>query len=128
MLSLLVAYVSPAVADGYSLNAALFGRWRVEGQDSATILVLSADGTWAAKVKSLTEAGELYEVGGAWLTDEHYIHWAYKRSSSPWVKPGARDKDTIIEIGHDYFVLENHAGKRHKYVRVKQDDNASGQN
>jgi hypothetical protein len=106
-----------ALADGYSRNSRLVGRWIHDGPDSVATLALAADGTWSGTVTLRGQPEAQFE--GKWLTDKDYIYWLYTKSSTPKVKPGARDKDKLMEIGDDYFVLHTRDNREPKYVRTK---------
>ena len=116
----LLAIQSPsAVADGFSPKQALVGRWRMERTLPPSILILSADGTWAATVRSQRQPEHLYQVSGTWRADDRYIHWLYTNSTSPYSPPGTRDSDTFVEFGRDYFVIMSKSKARQRYVRVQ---------
>jgi hypothetical protein len=112
-----VLYVSFAAADGYSRNPGLVGHWAHKGPEIASVLIISENGTWSGTVSLAGQPDAQFE--GKWLTDKHYVYWLYTKSSSVTVKVGARDKDKLVEITKDFFVLDTRDNRRVKYVRIK---------
>ncbi len=117
--ALAAEYLKAYRADEFSLDQALVGRWRMEGTLPPSILVLSADGTWAATVRAPKQPEVLYQVSGTWWADDRYVHWLYTNSTSPYAPPGTRDRDTLVEIGRDFFVIMNKSKTRQRWVRVQ---------
>lgn len=115
----LLAILSPSTeGNEFSLNQALVGHWRMEGTLPPSILSLSSDGTWTATVRASGQPELLYQVSGMWWSNDRYIHWLYTNSNSPYAPPGTRDQDTLVEIGHDYFVIMNKSKVKQRYIKV----------
>jgi hypothetical protein len=117
VLIILAMHLPLAVADGYSRNPRLVGHWTYKGPEASSILIISKDGTWSGTVTLPDQPEAQFE--GKWLTDEEHIYWLYTKSSSPKVKPGGRDKDKLVEITEDFFVVDTRSNRRVKYIRVK---------
>jgi hypothetical protein len=59
----------------------------------------------------------LWTYSGVWQIKGHYLNTLYTKSSLRSVPPGTKDKDKIIEIKDNYFIIENQSGRISKYVR-----------
>jgi hypothetical protein len=106
-----------ASGDGYSRDPRLVGRWIYKGADSTADVTFAKDGTWFATATRSGEPDAQFE--GKWLTDKQYLYWLYTKSTSPKVKPGAQDIDTLVEVSNDFLVLYTRTNRRKVYVRVK---------
>ncbi|MGC2519473.1 MAG: hypothetical protein WA373_10270 [Burkholderiales bacterium] len=116
-LILFAMLIPIALADGYSRDPRLVGRWIYKGTDYTSDVTFAKDGMFFATYARSGEPNAQFE--GKWLTDKQYLYWQYTKSSSPKVKPGARDKDTLVEITAKFLVLDTRDNRRVKYVRVK---------
>jgi len=112
-----VGHLSIAVAQGYSLDPDFVGHWLYKSADAIATLAIEADGTWSGTLTLPGQPEDRFE--GRWTTDGEFIYWFYTKSSTPKIKPGAQDKDKIVEVGKDYFVLHTQHDHQPKYVRVK---------
>jgi len=113
----LAIYLPLAMADDYSRNPRLVGHWTYNGPDGVATLIIAADGRWSGTFTPPGQTEAQFE--GKWITYNDHIHWLYTKSSTPKVKPGARDKDRLVEIGEDFFVLHTRTNREPRYVRVK---------
>jgi hypothetical protein len=116
-VTLFAILVPIAPGDGYSRDPRLVGRWMYKGTDYTADVTFAKDGTWFATYTRSGEPDAQFE--GKWLTDKQHLYWLYTKSTSPKVKPGARDKDALVEIAEDFLVLNTRTNRRVKYVRVK---------
>ncbi len=111
-----LAFAIPACSENYGRDSRLVGSWRyVENPESTTEITFRKDGTFFSKV---IKDGETYvEVDGKWLTRDKYLYYLYTEVSPPRVPSGTRDRDTILEIAKDYFVLITASHHTKKYVK-----------
>lgn len=116
-ITLLAMFAPIASGDGYSRDLRLVGRWIYKGTDSTADVTFAKDGTWFATTTRTGEPNAQFE--GKWLTDKQHLYWLYTKSTSPKVKPGVQDKDTLVEVGNDFLVLRTRTDRLKKYVRVK---------
>ena len=103
-------------------HRSLIGHWKhVENPKNNSEIVFREDGTFSG---SATKNGAVYRgYEGKLLIRGTSLYYLYTKVSSPYIKPGQRDRDTILEIGSDYFVLQLRDGRTRRYERIKDQIN-----
>lgn len=114
----LLVVMNATLASAAEISAlSLIGRWKhVESPQTMSELVFREDGTFSGSTVKDGAAYTGYE--GKWLIRGASLYYLYTKVSSPYIKPGQKDKDTILEIGRDYFVLKLHDGRTSRYERI----------
>jgi len=108
--------VPTAFSESYDRDARLVGAWRnVENSVLVTEITFRQDGSFFSKI---VKNGEVYgEIEGKWLTRGNFLYYLYNKVSPPRVPVGTRDKDTIVEITKDYFIVYSVNQRTRKYVK-----------
>src|SRR6266849_3073888 len=116
VLAVLLVLAPIARSEGYGRDARLIGHWQyVENAELISEMTFREDGTFDARV--MKKGNVDVSVEGKWLTRGKFLYYLYTKISPPRVPVGRRDKDTIVEIEKDYFVLVSVDHRVRKYVK-----------
>ncbi len=93
----------------------LVGQWRCRLGPQTCQYVFRENGTFSGYV---TEGGALLSnFSGRWRRNGDAIHYEYTNDTVGKIPPGTTDRDTLVEIARNYFVIEAADGSRRRYVR-----------
>jgi hypothetical protein len=96
----------------------LLGHWRTAPSGSAFVTdwIFHEDGTFTG---TATHCGAHFsDFTGRWSLKGRTIHSVYTSDSSRFIRSGYKDRDIILEIASDYFLIETHHGDIRRYERV----------
>ena len=111
---LAAATAGPAITKDH-----LVGHWR--WTDTATTrsieYIFRDDGTFTGSAK---EKGEtMAEFTGKWSVEGDALHYEYSGDTSGRAPVGAKDRDKLLEVTKEYYVIQARTGAKRKYVRVE---------
>lgn len=93
----------------------LVGQWRCQFGRQTCQYVFRGNGTFSGYV---TEEGRLLSnFSGHWRRDGDGILYDYTNDTVGKIPAGTTDRDTLLEIAKNYFVIEAADGSRRRYVR-----------
>ena len=94
----------------------LVGKWRTTSARATVDYTFVKDGTFSGRV---TSAGRIVaNFTGKWSLTSDEILYEYITDSAGSIAPGTRDRDKLLTIAPDHFVIEARDGSRRKYLRV----------
>lgn len=103
---------------GEKAKSGLVGQWRwVDSRHTAEYVFLE-NGNFTGYVSG--DGALLSKFTGKWLLREGTIFYEYAGDKMGRIRAGTRDRDKVLEIAHDYFVIEAADGSVRKYVRVSE--------
>ncbi|HEV3409657.1 MAG TPA: hypothetical protein VG095_05150, partial [Chthoniobacterales bacterium] len=76
------------------------------------------DGTFHGSVGRKGQV--VWAFSGKWSLDGDTINYEFSKSSLERVPDGTTDRDKLVEITKDAYVIEARDGKRRTYSRVKE--------
>jgi hypothetical protein len=119
VLALTLLLVTSAHAQGGFASTQLIGHWRFADEAGTSCdMRFNKDQTFSGKI---VKDGRLFwEFTGRWVFSGRTLRYEYVTSSLEKVRPGATDKDEIIEIGPNHYVVRAFDGSKRKYVRVRR--------
>jgi hypothetical protein len=96
----------------------LVGSWRVRQGAYVCDWVLKSDGTFVADV---AEHGiTISHVIGGWVIEGTELVSTSTKDEFDLVRPGHQERDVLLVISADYFVLRTRQGIRRKYERIHE--------
>jgi hypothetical protein len=94
----------------------LIGRWRSTDQRHTAEYAFFPNSTFNG---SVTGDGVLVsQFTGNWSFRDSAILYQYTFDKMGRIPPGTKDRDKVISISRDQFVIEAADGSRRKYIRV----------
>jgi hypothetical protein len=94
----------------------LVGRWRSTSAQHVAEYIFLGNGTFSGFVAS--EGALLSQHTGKWLLRDGAILYEYTSDKIGRIRVGTKDRDKLLKIGRDYFVIEAADGSVRKYVRA----------
>lgn len=98
------------------LNQMLVGRWRYADKNYSCTYSLNADGRFDGEVSEKSKL--MGRFAGRWWISGDTIHYKYTSSSLKGVPVGTIDKDKVVGIKPDHFVIVAFDGSRREYERI----------
>jgi hypothetical protein len=98
------------------LNQLLVGRWRYADKNYSCTYSLRDDGSFDGEVRK--ESKLMGRFAGRWWISGDTIHYKYTGSSLKGVPVGTIDKDKLVEIEREHFVIVAFDGSRRTYERI----------
>ena|GEM_PF-1290271 len=94
----------------------LIGRWRHVHEDKVGEIIFNHDGTYSGHVAH--KGAMVWEFAGKWSVEGKILSYEYTRSSCENIPAGTRDRDRLLELARDYYLIEAADGARRTYWRV----------
>jgi hypothetical protein len=94
----------------------LVGHWRSTDERHVAEYVFLGNGSFSGFVAA--EGSMLSQFTGKWLLRDGSIRYEYTGDRMGRIPSGTRDRDKLLRIGRDYFVIEAADGSVRKYVRA----------
>ena len=95
---------------------ALVGEWRYADKIQSCHYVFEGNGTFRGEVIYHKEI--LSKFTGTWSVKGDALHYRYTRDVLGRIQPGALDRDKLLKVGKDFFVIQAADGNRRRYDRV----------
>lgn len=95
----------------------LLGEWRYADKIQSCQYVFNRDGSFSGEV---TYHGKLIsKFTGRWTVDGDNLLYRYINDSFDRIPAGATDRDQLLSVQSDFFVIQAKDGSRRKYLRVR---------
>ena len=95
----------------------LAGKWKTATARATAEYVFHENGTFTGRV---TSAGVVVaNFTGKWSLADDAILYEYISDTAGGIRPGTLDRDKLLRLERDYFVIEAGDGSRRKYERVR---------
>jgi len=102
---------------GSNSRRELIGEWRYSDATQSCHYIFKGDGFFAGEV---TYRGKLMsKFTGRWSVEENAILYTYLSDEMKKIPAGAKDRDKLLRIQRDAFVIEAADGSRRRYFRIK---------
>jgi hypothetical protein len=99
-------------------DSKLIGKWRSTDRRGHTAeYEFLANGTFRGSVTDY-DGSLLSEFVGRWVFRDRVISYEYTSDKTGRIRAGTKDRDKLLGIGRDHFVIEAADGSVRKYVRV----------
>jgi hypothetical protein len=98
-------------------SPSLVGEWRYADRIQACRYVLNGDGSFEGDVVYRTKL--IMKFTGRWSVTDGVLHHIYINDALHKIPAGATDRDKLLSVQRDYFIIEAADGNRRKYLRVR---------
>jgi hypothetical protein len=95
----------------------LVGTWRYADKTQSCRYSFSPDGSFTGDVKR--GAKTISSFTGQWTVQGNSLLYKYRSDSFGRIPAGADDRDTLLEVGNNSFLIEAANGERRRYLRVR---------
>lgn len=118
LLALLaVICISGCTAIGPRSQASLVGRWRYQNPQQMVEYVFAKDGTFIGHVSA--RGMVVADFTGKWSLTPDAILYEYTSDKKGTISPGTRDRDELVSLASDAYVIQARDGQQRKYVRIE---------
>jgi len=95
----------------------LVGEWRYADDIQSGHYVFEADGTFKSEV--IFHQKLISKSIGRWAVKGHSLHYTYIKDELGQIPAGATDRDLLLRVERDFFVIQAGDGKKRKYLRMR---------
>ena len=104
-----------AIVDSPSQARQLVGNWRYMDQVQSCQYSFKSDGSFTGEVKRRKKL--ISKFKGRWSVRGQTLLYSYVSDALGRIPAGTTDRDQLLQIGKDSFVIEAANGERRRYVR-----------
>jgi hypothetical protein len=96
--------------------SSLVGEWRYADKTKGCHYVFNGNGTFSGEVDD--RGRTIMKFTGRWSIEGDTLLYTYINDALGRIPAGATDRDTILSVHGEFFVIEAADGSKRKYVRV----------
>jgi hypothetical protein len=112
----LVLLAACATLDSPGRSRQLVGNWRYEDQIQSCRYSFESDGSFTGEVK--LRAKLISQFKGRWSVQGETLLYTYVSDALGRIPAGAIDRDDLLEINKQSFVIQAANGDRRRYMRM----------
>jgi hypothetical protein len=112
----LLTLAACATLESPSRSRQLVGNWRYADQVQSCHYSFKSDGSFTGEVKLRTKL--ISKFKGRWAVQGETLLYSYVSDALGRIPAGATDRDQLLEIKNDAFVIQAANGDRRRYVRM----------
>ena len=112
----LVAVASCATV-GSNARAKLVGDWRYSDEAQSCRYSFKSDGSFSGEVRGREKL--VLKFNGRWTVDGGAISYVYLREAFGRIPAGTTDRDQLLEVNKDSFLIQAANGDRRRYLRIR---------
>ena len=116
LLALSICLLASCAGLSSGSSNALVGEWRYADKIQSCHYVFEGNGTFRGEVIYRKEL--LSKFTGTWSVKGDALHYRYTRDVLGRIQPGALDRDKLLEVEKDFFVIQAADGSKRRYDRV----------
>jgi hypothetical protein len=98
-------------------SSSLVGEWRYADRIQACRYVFNPDGSFEGDVVYRTKL--IMKFTGRWSVTDDVLLYRYISDALHKIPAGTTDRDKLLSVQQDYFIIEATNGSRRKYLRVR---------
>jgi hypothetical protein len=111
--------VASCASVGEKAESKLIGGWHsIDRRGHTAELSFLGNGTFSGSVSG-DDGSLISQFTGRWLLRDGAILYHYSSDKTGRIRVGTKDRDKLLKIERDYFVIEAADGSVRKYVRAK---------
>jgi hypothetical protein len=95
----------------------LVGEWQYQGKNQSCRYVFKSDGTFKGQV--IYHAKLISKFTGRWSVAGDSLNYTYIRDALGRIPAGAIDRDRLLSVRTEFFVIEAADGNQRKYLRIR---------
>ncbi|HEV2840909.1 MAG TPA: hypothetical protein VGW39_06265 [Chthoniobacterales bacterium] len=115
-LALLCCLLASCAALPSRAATGLLGEWRYADKIQSCRYVFKRDGSFSGDV--IHRKKLVSKFTGRWSVDGHDLLYTYTSDALDKIPAGATDRDKLLSVHEEFFVIEAADGSRRKYLRV----------
>lgn len=112
----LLSFAACAAVERQS-RAELVGHWRYADSTQSCDYSFKPDGSFTGQVRQ--RARIVSNFTGRWTVRGNALHYTYVSDVFGRIPPGATDRDQLLEIKRDSFLIQAANGEQRRYRRVR---------
>ena len=112
----MVFLTSCATVGGDAATTKLVGRWRSQNQAQTAEYIFAANGTFTGTV--VARGTVVSNFTGKWTLKSGAILYEYTGDTMGSIPVGTRDRDKLLSVAPDRYLIEAADGSRRTYVRI----------
>ena len=97
--------------------SSLVGEWRYADEIKSCHYVFNQNGTFAGDV--VYHGKTISKFTGRWSVEGDTLHYAYVSDALDKIPAGATDRDKLLSVHPQFFVIQAADGSKRKYLRVR---------
>jgi len=101
-----------------SSQNSLVGEWRYADKIQSCHYVFSRDGSFKGEV--VYHAKLISKFTGRWSVDGNSLLYTYVSDALDKIPAGTTDRDKLLSVRREFFIIEAADGSQRKYLRVRQ--------
>jgi hypothetical protein len=98
-------------------QTSLAGEWRYADDVQSCRYHFKRDGTFAGEVHLQTKLVSKFR--GTWAVQDHFLSYRYLNDELGKIPPGTTDRDKLLRVEKDSFLIEAADGNRRRYLRIR---------
>lgn len=95
----------------------LVGEWRYADKTQGCRYVFEPDGSFKGEV--VYHAKVISKFTGRWSVDGDTLLYTYVSDALGKIAAGATDRDKLVSLHQEFFIIEAADGSRRKYLRIR---------
>jgi hypothetical protein len=112
----LLSLTACATLESPSRSRQLVGNWRYADEVQSCRYSFESDGSFTGEVKLRTKL--ISKFKGRWSVQGETLLYSYVSDALSRIPAGAMDRDQLLEIKKDSFVIQAANGDRRRYMRM----------
>ena len=97
--------------------SSLVGEWRYSDEIKSCHYVFNQNGTFAGDV--VFHGKTISKFTGRWSVEGDTLRYAYLSDALDKIPAGATDRDKLLSVHRQFFVIQAADGSKRKYLRVR---------
>ena len=98
--------------------SSLVGEWRYADKIQACHYFFNRDGSFRGEV--IYHAKLISKFTGQWSVDGDTLFYTYSSDELDRIPAGATDRDKLLTVHPDFFIIEAADGSKRKYLRIRR--------
>lgn len=115
--ALILCLMTSCAGIGSHAPSSLVGEWRYADRIQACHYVFSRDGSFEGDVVYRTEL--ISKFKGRWSVADDALLYTYVSDTLHRIPAGTTDRDKLLSVEKEFFIIEAANGSRRKYLRVR---------
>jgi hypothetical protein len=112
----LLSLAACTTVDSPSRTRRLVGNWRYTDEVQSCLYSFVSDGSFTGEVK--LRAKLISKFKGRWSIQGQTLLYSYLSDALGRIPAGAIDRDQLLEVKKDFFVIQAANGDRRRYTRM----------
>jgi hypothetical protein len=117
VLALTLCLMASCAGLRWNSPSSLVGEWRYADKIQSCHYVFNRDGTFKGEVVYHTKL--ISKFTGRWSVDGDTLLYTYIGDVLDRIPAGATDRDKLLSVHREFFIIEAADGSKRKYLRIR---------